>query len=120
MVPKLMHDRNAHLANQLVTRPERPLEGTTKDRDLIGQNHRVSVAALRERNAFVQTEEHLPRTAVAAKLRVGRPVFDDNVDVVEHLQHVVRQPVQGVRHQPFELPLTMTLDAFLDRSAHTK
>ncbi len=120
MVPEFVHDGDAHLAHQFVPRSERPLEGTTKNRDLVGQNHRVSVSALGEGDAFVQSEEHRGVAPIAVKLRLSRPVFDDDLDVVEHLQNVVRQPIQGVGDQPFELPLTMSLDAMLRRSAHTE
>lgn len=119
-MPELVHDGDAHLAHQFVSRSVCPLQGTAKNRDLIGQNHRVSVSALGEGDAFVQAEEHRGIAPVAAELRFSRPVFDDDLDVVEHLQYVVRQPVQGVGDQPFELPLTMSLDAMLRRSTHTE
>lgn len=120
MMSQLVHDRDAHLTHQLLPRSERSLQGTTKDRDLIGQNHRISGATCGERDAFIQAEQHLGIAPVAAKLRVRRPVFDDDVDVVEHPQYVVRQPVQRVGNQSFELPLTMTLDALLGHCAHTE
>src|SRR5262245_16004423 len=103
MMSDLMHDRYPHLLDHVLRRLADPQNLVTVDRDAIGQDACVPLAAVGERYAVVEAEQAW----------LWRVVFDDDDDVVHEFGQIWWDGVEGLGNKILEfLPRHLDHDKY--------
>ncbi len=92
MVGEFVDDGDHHFVSQDLEVAAHVAQRKSVERDSIGQIEPAVVLPFGPRNAFVQAEQILLRVFVV----------DHDHDVVEQVQQLVRQRIDGVSHECFE------------------
>ncbi len=96
VVAQLVNDGLADLFADLVVAPADGLDGLLVDRDLVGEDEVVVLAALREGDAVVEAEERAAGAypSIAPVTGGGAP-FDDDFDVLDAVEEVTGKGSDG-------------------------
>jgi hypothetical protein len=105
VMPQLVNDRLANLANDLPAASGNAQNRTAKDGDLVRQRGQHVVASFRQANPAENPKQLVVRGSVSKDVAVfvSRLFFDDNDDVVEKSRELFRQFVQSLFDELFEL-----------------
>ena len=105
VMPKLVNDRVADLADGLPAAGGDAKNRTAKNGDLVGKGRQHVEAALGQGNAAIDAKELVLVRSVAKRFEifVGRFFLDDNHDIVQQPGKLVRQLVQSFLDEVLEL-----------------
>ena len=105
VMPKLVDDRLANLANDVAAVSRNAENRTAENRDLIGKRGQHVEAAVRQRNAAVDPKKLVAGSTVVEHLQVlvRGLFFDDDHDVVEEPRKFVRKLFESLFDELVEL-----------------